>query len=130
MDCEKNLCENVFKIIFGIKDTLIVRKDFKECDMYPHLWLQDVKCGIIKPLASYVLSNEEREIFLQIILNLKTQSHYVSSLRKKNYKDGDGDLKRMKSHDFHVMMQDLLPLYLQHLMAKGCRMAIMCLSRL
>ncbi len=70
--------------------------------------------------------DEERNIFLQIILNLKTPSHYVSLLRKKNYKDGD--LKGMKSHDFHVMMQDILPLCLQHLVAKGCRWAIMCLS--
>jgi hypothetical protein len=30
----------------------------------------------------------------------------------------------MKSHDFHVMMQDILPLCMQHLMANGCRMAI------
>ncbi len=34
----------------------------------------------------------------------------------------------MKSHDFHVMMQDILPLCLQHLVAKGCRWAIMYLS--
>jgi len=30
----------------------------------------------------------------------------------------------MKSHDFHVMMQDIFPLCMCHLMAKGCRMAI------
>jgi hypothetical protein len=35
----------------------------------------------------------------------------------------------MKSHDFHVMMQDILPLCMQHLMEKGCRMAIIHLSR-
>jgi len=126
MHCEKNLCENVLKTIFGIKDALIVRKDFKECDICPHLRLQDDTGGIIKPLASHVLLDEERNIFLQVILNLKTPSHYVSLLRKKNYKDGD--LKSMKSHDFHVMMQDILPLCLQHLVAKGCRMAIMCFS--
>jgi hypothetical protein len=66
------------------------------------LWLQDVTSWIIKSLASYVLLNEERDIFLQIIINLKTPSHYVSSLKKIYYKDGD--LKGMKSHDFHVMM--------------------------
>jgi len=36
----------------------------------------------------------------------------------------DRDLKGMKSHDFHVMMQDILPLCLQVLMSKGCRMSI------
>jgi len=34
----------------------------------------------------------------------------------------------MKSHDFHVMMQNNLPLCMWHLMTKGCRMAIICLS--
>lgn len=41
----------------------------------------------------------------------------------------DGDFKGMKSHDFHAMMQDILPLCMWHLMAKGCRMAIICLNR-
>jgi hypothetical protein len=30
----------------------------------------------------------------------------------------------MKSHDFHVMMQDVLPLCLRGLMSKGCWMSI------
>jgi hypothetical protein len=30
MHCEKNLCENGIKIIFGEKDTVVVRKDMEE----------------------------------------------------------------------------------------------------
>jgi len=30
MHCEKNLCENVLKTIFGAKDTLVVQRDFKD----------------------------------------------------------------------------------------------------
>jgi hypothetical protein len=63
---------------------------------------------------------------MQIILNLKTLTHYVFSLRKRVQKDGD--LRGMKSHDFHVMMQHILPLCTCHLMAKGCRMTIIRLS--
>jgi hypothetical protein len=40
----------------------------------------------------------------------------------------DGDIKGLKSHDFHVMMQNIFPLCMQHLMVKGCRMAIIHLS--
>jgi hypothetical protein len=36
-----------------------------------------------------VLSNEEKDRFLQIIVDLKTPIGYVSSLRKKIYKDRD-----------------------------------------
>ncbi len=39
----------------------------------------------------------------------------------------DGDLKGMKSHDFHVMIQDILPLCLQGFMSKGCWMLIIYL---
>ncbi len=65
---------------------------------------------------------------MQIILNLKTPTHYVFSLKKWIQKDGD--LRGMKSHDFHVMMQDILPLCMKHLMAKGCRMVIICFSHM
>ncbi len=38
-----------------------------------------------------------------------------------------GDLKGMKSHDYHIMMQEILLLFMRHLMTKDCRMAIICL---
>jgi hypothetical protein len=41
----------------------------------------------------------------------------------------DGELKGMKSHNYHIMMQYLLLLCMQQLMAKGCKLAIICLSR-
>jgi hypothetical protein len=67
------------------------------------LWLQVgvVDHGFTKPIASYVLKNEEKERFIQIIDILKTPTHYVSSL-KKIIKDHD--LKGMKSHDYQIMM--------------------------
>ncbi len=36
----------------------------------------------------------------------------------------DGEMRGMKSHDYHVMMQEILPLCMQHLTTKGCNMAI------
>jgi hypothetical protein len=64
--------------------------------------------GFIKPTKNYVLTNEEKNNFLQIIKNLKTPTSYVSSLKKKVYIDGE--MKGMKSHDYHLMMQEILPL--------------------
>lgn len=37
-------------------------------------------------------------------------------------------MKGMKSHDYHVMMQEILPLCLWNLLAKDCRMALIHLS--
>jgi hypothetical protein len=62
-------CENVMKTIFGMKSTITIWEDLKECNIWPYLWLQTsvVDHGFIKPVASYVLKNEEKERFIQII---------------------------------------------------------------
>jgi hypothetical protein len=36
----------------------------------------------------------------------------------------NGEMKGMKSHDYHLMIQEIFPLCMQHLMVKGCRMAM------
>jgi hypothetical protein len=82
----------------------------EQCGIKPHLWLQANGVGFIKPIIPYVLTYRKKVV--QIILNLKTPTHYVFSLKK--WVEKDGDLKGLKSHDFHVMMQDILPLCMQH----------------
>ena len=74
----------------------------------------------------YVLTIEEKIQFVEIIRNLKTPTNYVSALQKRIH--NDGTLRGLKSHDYYVMMQQVLPLCLRNLMAKGPRMAIMKLS--
>jgi hypothetical protein len=37
-------------------------------------------------------------------------------------------MKGMKSHDYHVMMEEILPLCMRNFMEKGCRQAIIHLS--
>lgn len=54
-----------------------------------------------------MLIDEKEERFGHIVTNLKTPTKYVFSLKKKVR---DEDLKGMKSHDYHVMMQRNLPL--------------------
>jgi hypothetical protein len=74
-------------------------------------------------MAFYVLLHEEKK--LQIVFTLKTPIGYVLSLNSRVHKDGE--LKGLKSHDYHIMTQDLLPLCMQQIMAKGCKLAIICL---
>ena len=37
MNCEKNLCENIMKTIWGLKDNLKVRMDLAEANIRPEL---------------------------------------------------------------------------------------------
>jgi hypothetical protein len=39
MHHEKNMCENLLKTTFGIKDMVVVQENLKECMMKSHLWL-------------------------------------------------------------------------------------------
>ncbi len=65
LHCEKNICKNLSKVIFGDKDTLVVRKDMDEIGIMPHLWLQQVgNESFIKPTAPYVMSDDKKKVFL------------------------------------------------------------------
>ena len=129
MHCEKNICENVMKTIWGVRDTLKARLDLKEANIRPHLHpLPGRKPGyVVLPTAPYVLSKEEKAKFIDTIRNLKTPTNYAGQLAKCIA--SDGDLKGLKSHDYHVLMQQLLPLCLRTLLDRDTRVAIMRLSR-
>jgi len=67
-----------------------IEKYLKKCGIWSHLWLQVVAtCGFIKPTTFYVLSNEGKNRFLQIIKNLKSLTSYIYSLKKRVHMDGE-----------------------------------------
>lgn len=81
---------------------------------------------MVKPRAPYVLSDAEFEKFVKCIESLKTPSGYSSDLGKCLRKKNFGGLK---SHDYHILMQQVMPLALRGLMEPGPRLAIMRMCR-
>ena len=125
MHCELNLAKNFLKTITGKKDTVKVRRDLQRRNMRRHLWLTRHPRNpnkMLKPQASYVLTDQEFEKFAGCLESLKTPSGFSSDIGKCIRKKNFGGLK---SHDYHVLMQQLLPLALRDLMKPGPRMAIM-----
>ncbi len=111
MHCEKNICENMLKIIFKEKDVVAMRNNMQEVDIWLTLWLQRIpNGGYNKPIAPYVMIEQEKKAFLHIIKKLKTPSSYIRTLQSKVQKDGK--LRGLKSHDYHIVMQHVLPLCL------------------
>ena len=104
MHCEKNIAENIMKTIFGKKDTVGVRLNMKEAGIRRHLWpVSGRKQGcVILPRSSYVLTEEEREVFVDQLRSLQTPSKHVGSLKKRV--NPDGLIKGLKSHDYHVLL--------------------------
>jgi hypothetical protein len=129
MHIEKNVCESVIKFIFGLKDTIKVRRDMEVCGIREHLWLKrdPQRPGkIFKPVAPYVLRPEELQTFMNRLASLKVPTDYCGSLGKHIM---DKKLGLMKSHDWHVLMQQLMPLALRGLMGAHVRLSLMRLSR-
>ena len=129
MHCEMNFAKNILKTITGKKDTMKVRRDLQRRNIRPHLWLTrhpQNHTKMVKPAASYVMTEFEFQVFVKCIESLKTPIGYSSDLGKHLRKKNFGSLK---SHDYHVLMQQILPLALRDLMQVGPRMAVMRMSK-
>ena len=87
MHCEKNIAENILKTTFGEKDTPAVRVDLQARGIRPHLHLQPLGPNSDRyymPDAPYVLSTEDKAKVMRVLKSLRTPTHYVSALHKKN----------------------------------------------
>jgi hypothetical protein len=76
---------------------------------------------MLKPAAPYVLSDREFEVFASTLESVKMPSGYASNfgklIRSKKY-------GALKSHDYHVLIQNLLPLAIRGLLQPTVRAAV------
>ena len=64
MHIERNICENLLKLLFGVKDTAASRRDMEEEGIREHLWIRRGPmqgANYLKPPAPYVLKKEEQK---------------------------------------------------------------------
>jgi hypothetical protein len=108
---------------------MVMRKNMQEIGIRPHLWLQQMTNGnYIKLGAPYVMTDQEKKSFLQVLRKLKFPSKYGSNLQRKLEKDGK--LRGLKSHDYHIIMQQVLPLCIRNLMQDEAQMFLVKLSQM
>lgn len=64
------------------------------------------------PAACHTMSREDKEIFLKVLRNVRVSDGYASNiLRCVRLKDRT--ISGLKSHDSHILMQQLLPIALR-----------------
>jgi hypothetical protein len=128
MHVVKNVCENLIHTIFGEKDKKEVKRDMEDQNIDPHLWLfrnpQNPMRWML-PHVNFVLIKWDLSTFQARFKSLKVPSDYSSST---TIHLSTGRLSGMKAHDWHVFMQQFLPLCLQRLMQENTYRAIMCLN--
>ena len=115
MNYEKNICENILKKFMGEKNTPASRMDMQGCGIRQHLWLRQVNGKdrtLWMPDAPYVLSAAGKREFFEILRCIKIPSCYVSNLHSRvTY----GKLHRLKSHDYHILLHQILPVCLRNI---------------
>ena len=76
------------------------------------------------PPALWSLSKTENNIFCRRLFDFKGPDGYCSNISRGVLLE-ECNVTGLKSHDYHVLMQQLLPIALKELLPKGPRLAIL-----
>ncbi|XP_057484999.1 uncharacterized protein LOC130771413 [Actinidia eriantha] len=114
MHSEKNFSENLIGTMLGIdgknKDTDKARKDLEDKGIRKELWLtQHPNGSYIKPRASFSLTIEEKEAFFEFLKSVKYPDGYAANISRSVHST-NGRLTGLKSHDYHILIQQILPI--------------------
>ena len=131
MHIEKNVCDSLLGRILNIdgksKDTDKARIDLQNMGVCKELHLYKEGDRWMKPHAAYTLTSEDSKKFCEFLKSVLFFDGFASNLRK-NIIDGNTKITRLKSHDCHVVMQQLLPTGIRPFMKKEIFDAITELS--
>ncbi|XP_060182233.1 uncharacterized protein LOC132611890 [Lycium barbarum] len=93
------------------KDNLEARLDLKDMKIRPSLWPQYRASGrAYLPPTYFTMTSNEKELFYEVLQNTKFPYGYSSNISRWIRKR---KISRLKTHDCHVIMQELLPLALR-----------------
>lgn len=95
------------------KDGLQARQGLQDTRIKKQLWPVEKNGKFTCPKAPYTLSPLEKELFCKTLQHLKVPIEY-SGLWKHKVRLEGRELKNLKSHDYHILMQQLLLVLLMH----------------
>ena len=119
MHIEKNVCESIIGSLMNtlekIKDNLKSRLDLKVMGIREELHPIPYGEYLELPSACYTLSVNEHKVFCKFVKEVKFLDGYSSNIARcvnlKNQK-----ISGLKSHDFHILLETLLPLAIDGLL--------------
>ncbi|KAK9198845.1 hypothetical protein WN944_014031 [Citrus x changshan-huyou] len=122
MHIEKNVCESIYGTLLLIpgktKDGLKSMNDLVEMGIRDELapTFKNNKRTFI-PAASYTLTRDEKTRFCKALKSIKVPAGYSSNI-KNLVSMKDLKLQGLKSHDCHVLIQQLLPIAIRCVLPK------------
>ena len=127
MHIEKNVLESIVGTLlddpFKSKDGKKARLDLKEMKLRSNLHPEERGNATFLPPAKYTLSRQEKKKFCEWLAAVKVPDGHSSNFRRL-VSLKDLRLIGLKTHDCHVLMQQLLPLALRGICSKEVRFAI------
>ncbi|XP_028758521.1 uncharacterized protein LOC114717527 [Neltuma alba] len=127
MHVEKNVCESLIGTLLNIKgkskDGKKARLDLLEMGIRTHLGPRTDGKRTYMPPAYHTLSKREKKSFCQCLQSIKVPQGYSSNI-KKLVSMKDLKLVGMKSHDYHILMQQFLPIAIRDILEKKVRNTI------
>ncbi|KAL0561465.1 hypothetical protein IC582_001893 [Cucumis melo] len=127
MHIEKNVCANLIGTLLDIpgktKDGVKIRLDLVELNIRSELAPQVGEKKIFLPPTCYTLSRVDKLSFCKTLSELKVLEGYSSNIQSL-VSLIDLKLYGLKSHDHHVLMQQLLLVAIRGILPKHVRLAI------
>jgi hypothetical protein len=117
MHQERNIAESMISMCLDVtgfsKDNMNARKDLAALYDHPLLEVKtNAKGNLTRPRVPYYLKPAERREILKQLKKLKFPDHYATNI-KRAVNIGTGKLNGLKSHDYHIIMEILLPVMLR-----------------
>ncbi|XP_057453002.1 uncharacterized protein LOC130744857 [Lotus japonicus] len=127
MHVEKNVCDSLIGTLLHIKgktkDGLSARLDLADMGIRQQLTPQQIGNKTYLPPACHTLSKKEKISFCECLEGIKVPQGYSSNI-KRLVSMKDLKLNGLKSHDFHVLMQQLLPVAIRGILPIKVRKTI------
>ncbi|XP_010513512.1 PREDICTED: uncharacterized protein LOC104789527 [Camelina sativa] len=126
MHVERNVAVSIVSTLLHCgksKDGLNARKDLEVLGIRKELHPKTQGKRTYLPAAVWSLSKGEKKIFCRRLFYFKGPDGYCSNI-SRGVSLQDCKVTGLKSHDYHVIMQQLLPIALRGLLPKGPRVAI------
>ncbi|GJW30593.1 putative transposon, En/Spm-like protein [Tanacetum coccineum] len=132
MHVEKNVGESLVRTLLNVprktKDGVNARLDLLELGIKLELFARQDEEKTTLPPAGYTLTNAEKDIFCETLSNIRVPQGYCLNFSSLvNLKDRK--LIGLKSHDYHMLMQEFLPIAINSIMHPPIRYAIIRLLK-
>ena len=122
MHIEKNVCDNVLWTILRVvgksKDNVNSRCDLEEMKIRKPLHVQSRGSNkAYLPPAIFSMTKEEKDTFLTVLKEVRVPDGYAANI-SRCVRLSDRSIGGLKSHDSHVLMQQLIPLAIRKSLPK------------